>query len=101
MIRLPDVPLALAAKTQLRRWQSAIDRLPGYDARVAEAALRFKQRNTATNTTFKAVRASLDTMCSGGRRCAYCEDSAADEVEHVSPKGVWTTLGAHSYLMPR
>jgi uncharacterized protein (TIGR02646 family) len=25
-------------------------------------------------------------MCSGARRCAYCEDSAADEVEHIYPK---------------
>jgi uncharacterized protein (TIGR02646 family) len=28
-------------------------------------------------------------MCSGARRCAYCEDSAADEVEHVRPKDLY------------
>jgi uncharacterized protein (TIGR02646 family) len=25
-------------------------------------------------------------MCSGARRCCYCEDSVADEVEHIRPK---------------
>jgi uncharacterized protein (TIGR02646 family) len=28
-------------------------------------------------------------MCSGVRRCAYCEDSLADEVEHVRPKDLF------------
>lgn len=28
-------------------------------------------------------------MCSGARRCAYCEDSVADEVEHIYPKDLF------------
>jgi uncharacterized protein (TIGR02646 family) len=28
-------------------------------------------------------------MCSGARRCCYCEDSCADEVEHVRPKSLY------------
>ena len=28
-------------------------------------------------------------MCSGARRCVYCEDSVADEVEHVAPKDLY------------
>ena len=28
-------------------------------------------------------------MCQGANRCAYCEDSAADEVEHIRPKDLY------------
>lgn len=28
-------------------------------------------------------------MCAGARRCGYCEDSAADEVEHIWPKDLY------------
>jgi uncharacterized protein (TIGR02646 family) len=28
-------------------------------------------------------------MCSGAQRCCYCEDSAADEVEHIKPKDLY------------
>ncbi len=89
MIQLPDMPFPASVRRQLRRWQSEIDGLATYADRVTEADRRFKQRNTAKNATFKAVREALDHMCSGGRRCAYCEDSAADEVEHVKPKALY------------
>lgn len=35
---------------------------------------------------FADVRRVLDEMCSGPRRCGYCEDSCADEIEHIRPK---------------
>ena len=28
-------------------------------------------------------------MCAGAKRCMYCEDSAADEVEHHLPKNLY------------
>lgn len=28
-------------------------------------------------------------MCSGSRRCLYCEDSCADEVEHIKPQDLY------------
>ena len=28
-------------------------------------------------------------MCSGARRCGYCEDSVGDEVEHIKPKDLY------------
>jgi uncharacterized protein (TIGR02646 family) len=31
-------------------------------------------------------------MCSGARRCCYCEDSAADEVEHFRPKDLYPAV---------
>jgi uncharacterized protein (TIGR02646 family) len=41
------------------------------------------------NTIFEEVKRALTQMCSGARRCAYCEDSAADEVEHIRPKDLY------------
>jgi 5-methylcytosine-specific restriction endonuclease McrA len=89
VIRLPDLVLPVAARRQLRRWQAEIDDLAAYADRVSEAERRFELRNRAENPTFKGVRDGLDRTCSGGRRCAYCEDSAADEVEHVKPKALY------------
>jgi uncharacterized protein (TIGR02646 family) len=63
--------------------------LPTYAERVEHAGQQFKARNTASNPVFREVRAGLNAMCCGERRCAYCEDSCADEVEHVRPKALF------------
>jgi uncharacterized protein (TIGR02646 family) len=86
MIRLPDIALPAATAKQLSEWQRLIDELDDYASQVEEAAKSFKSRNTTTNLTFRVVRETLDEMCAGARRCAYCEDSMADEVEHIRPK---------------
>ena len=31
-------------------------------------------------------------MCSGAERCHYCEDSKADEVEHLLPKDAYIQI---------
>ncbi len=92
MIRLPDIPLSSAAQRQLERWQAEVDGLASYAERVDAAKQRFAQRNTARNKTFAEVRRQLRTMCSGAQRCGYCEDSAADEVEHIWPKDLYPEL---------
>lgn len=89
MIRLPDRALPKAAQKKLREHQAAIDALPDYAARVEQAKASFGAQNRKGNTTFDAVKKALTDMCSGARRCAYCEDSAADEVEHVRPKNLY------------
>ena len=89
MIRL--IPLSLKPRfaTSLRRWQTAIDALPAYQDRVAEAKKQFSAKNTTRNATFKHVKEVLTQMCQGARRCGYCEDSWADEVEHIRPKDLY------------
>lgn len=89
MIRLPRVSLAAAAKTSLKNWQLAVNAKPDYPARVAAAKADFSRRNTSNNKTFKLVKEALAGMCSGARRCVYCEDSLADEVEHIKPKDLY------------
>lgn len=83
---LPDLPLPAAAAAQLVTYQAEIDRLGTFAERVASGKQLFKARNRKGNATFDLVKKVLTEMCSGARRCAYCEDSAADEVEHVHPK---------------
>ncbi|QRN96754.1 hypothetical protein JRI60_48560 [Archangium violaceum] len=92
MIRLPDVPLSATALHQLERWQDGVDALASYPERVEAAKRHFSLRNKAKNKTFAEVHRALTVMCTGSRRCGYCEDSAADEVEHIWPKDLYPEL---------
>jgi len=89
MILLPDIALTAAANAGLRALQAEVDAAGSYADQVAEGKRLFDLRNVRGNTIFDEVKRVLDRMCSGARRCAYCEDSAADEVEHVRPKDLY------------
>lgn len=89
MIRLPDTNLKASAVTLLAKYQAEIDAIPDYAKRVAAASKEWGKRNTAKNAAFRDVRKTLETMCCGARRCGYCEDSAADEIDHVRPKSFY------------
>jgi hypothetical protein len=89
MILLPDIALTGAAAAGLRALQAEVDAAGSYANRVAEGKHLFDLRNTRGSAIFDEVKRVLDRMCSGARRCAYCEDSAADEVEHVWPKDLY------------
>jgi hypothetical protein len=86
MVRLPATALPEPAASQLTALQLVVDSQSHYAARIAKAKSEFRLRNVKTNPTFKTVRETLAAMCRGAQRCAYCEDSAADEVEHIKPK---------------
>lgn len=92
MIRLPEVSPSAAVLSNLARWQSEVDTLAKYADRVDAAHQLFEQRNTRRNKTFAEIRQKLTEMCSGAQRCGYCEDSAADEVEHIWPKSLYPEL---------
>ncbi len=89
MLRLPDIALSTPALHQLERWQSEVDAHSRYAHRVDAAKRAFEQHNTPRNRTFAEVRRTLAEMCSGEQRCGYCEDSAADELEHIWPKHLY------------
>ncbi|ACA21279.1 hypothetical protein M446_7061 (plasmid) [Methylobacterium sp. 4-46] len=92
MIRLPDRHLTQRVLEGLARLQSEVDKLTAYEDRVQHARALFKASNTRTNPTFREIRGALDEICSGNRRCCYCEDSYADEVEHILPKDLYPEL---------
>jgi hypothetical protein len=49
----------------------------------------FPKKNTRANKVFKEIKKCLTGMCNSTRRCVYCEDSFADEVEHIYPKDIY------------
>jgi len=89
MIRLRSVQLPPTAITNLQNWQQLVDKKTSYEDQVAAAKVDFAKRNKKSNKTFQMVKAALVKMCSGARRCVYCEDSFADEVEHIKPKDLY------------
>ena len=74
---------------ELAEYQSAVDAKPDFLARSAEGKAKFSAKNKKSNKVFNAVKKSLTEMCSGARRCVYCEDSVGDEVEHFFPKDLY------------
>ncbi len=92
MIRLPDRTLEEHLLVSLAAYQAVVDRAGGFERRVAHASSEFSARNTKANRTFEEIKVHLDRMCSGARRCMYCEDSYADEVEHFRPKYFYPEL---------
>ncbi|EDX78731.1 hypothetical protein MC7420_7384 [Coleofasciculus chthonoplastes PCC 7420] len=95
MIRLPHQNLPKKAQNQLNVWQNEINCLEDYAERVAQGKKAFARRNKLTNSTFRQVRQTLTHMCCGARRCGYCEDSVADEVEHIKPKALYPETVQH------
>ncbi len=87
MLRVPDRSLPEPAAGRLREYQQEIDTVAVYADRIAEA--KRKYRNRKSNATFQEIRRTLRAMCGGIRRCMYCEDSPADEIEHFRPKDLY------------
>src|SRR5690349_2197985 len=100
MLRVPDRLLSSAVSTKLAEYQREIDSLAGYAERVAASKTRFSSRNRDDNPVFREVRQTLAEMCRGVRRCMYCEDSLANQVEHFKPKDFYPELAFvwHNYL---
>lgn len=83
MLGLMPSSLFGAVKSYLENSQQVIDAEPQYADRVLKANASWDKKDAKK---FAAVRGLLAELCSGARRCHYCEDSVADEVEHIWPK---------------
>ena len=89
MLQISVLPLEQAEQDELDEYQKEIDDVVAYADRVALGKRRFSSRNRRGNRTFDDIKSKLDVMCRGPRRCMYCEDSVADEVEHFKPKDLY------------
>ena len=89
MLYLEDPGLDPATAGGLRRYQRKVDSAGPYADQVEAGKHLFSRCNRQGNRVFEAVRNRLATMCSGARRCGYCEDSVGDEVEHIEPKDLY------------
>lgn len=93
MIQLQsNIVPAEAILDKLKDYQNEIDSLTTFELRSEKAKSTFSNRNKIGNAVFDAVKVKLTEMCSGARRCVYCEDSVGDEVEHIHPKDLFPGL---------
>jgi hypothetical protein len=86
VIALGNSNLSAPVASRLHQLQTIVDGAGDYAARVSRAKSAWDGRPV---TPFQEVREKLAHMCSGNRRCAYCEDSFADEIEHMRPKDLY------------
>jgi uncharacterized protein (TIGR02646 family) len=102
MLRVPDRPVLATTVGVLKSLQHSITLLPDYSDRVnaAIAAWNSKTSSKAKSEAFQDIRKTLALMCVGPIRCAYCEDSLADEIEHIKPKSFFPefTFSWSNYL---
>lgn len=87
MINIPNRALSPTTASTLASYQAEVDAIADYAKRVQVGKEKFKSRSS--NPTFRDIRDTLAEMCTGSRRCMYCEDSCADEVEHIKPKDLY------------
>ncbi len=86
MLKLPDdISLSKRSLGYLKRWQKAIDDKSDYKNQIEKA----KKSWGKSNKTFDEIKEKLRLMSNSTERCSYCEDSYADEIEHVYPKNVF------------
>ncbi len=86
MIRIPERRLAPELEGVLGEHQAKVNAVIDYADRVATAQRAWENKS---RERFRPIRAALTEMCSGEDRCMYCEDSGADEIEHVRPKSLY------------
>ena len=86
MLRMNSASLGSATAKYLSDKQSDIDKVTTYAGQVSKGKQLWKSKN---RTHFRRVRDKLESLCVGKRRCNYCEDSVADEVEHIKPKDLY------------
>ena len=98
MIKLTEVALAASARERLEVLQEDIcfegDKERTYADRVELVNTKWKARDNRQEdrACFDEVKKALKKMCQGAQRCAYCEDSCADEIEHIKPKSLYPEL---------
>jgi len=90
MIRLPSVALTASPQKTLTDLQNLVDGVAEYEMRVAEGKRLFAQKSGSA--AFHPIRKALGQMCAGARRCCYCEDSAATDIEQIWPKDFYPEL---------
>jgi uncharacterized protein (TIGR02646 family) len=89
MYRLPDTNLSQGDIDALALQQAYVDAGASFADKVERAKAKFGSKPKAL---FTRIRKRLTEMSGDLQRCNYCEDSLADEVEHVRPKDFYPEL---------
>ena len=90
MRRLYPPSLSKKSSDVLKKQQRDVDGQPDYEASVARCKQLWEQKTSSMpkKAAFTEIRSKLSEM-SPGQRCHYCEDSLADEIEHMRPKDLY------------
>lgn len=83
MLTILKCTISPSDKMDLDSRQAEINAQATFEESVNLAKLRFDQK---PKPLFTRIRAALQSVSGDLVRCGYCEDSCADEVEHVWPK---------------
>ena len=86
MFRIPVAHLSAAEAAGLAQLQATIMRFADYAAQVEVGKKKWAVKPAPL---FGRIKTRLEAMCSGNIRCIYCEDSRADEIEHMQPKDLY------------
>jgi uncharacterized protein (TIGR02646 family) len=94
MLKIRNEAADESSAEKLAELQLAIDGIREYEGRVSKAKESWAKKagTSAGRSLFSGVRKHLADLCFGVVRCCYCEDSAADEIEHVRPKSFFPDL---------
>ena len=87
MLAITAKPLSDITKTQLNAHSATIEGIEDFPAQIAKAKGLWEAKTP--ESLFRELRTTLANMCNGVRRCMYCEDSEADEIEHRRPKSLY------------
>jgi 5-methylcytosine-specific restriction endonuclease McrA len=86
-------------KSALQALQAVVDVLPTYADRVGAVPRLCK--NARSSESFKNLEQTLEATSAGNSRCMFCEDSAANEIEHLRPKSLYpeATFDPANYVL--
>src|SRR3954453_10529783 len=91
MLQILKTPLPQGTAAVLDELQHTVDLELSYPESVSKAVALWKSKTgkAAHKAAFRSVREELGKISYGIGRCAYCEDSAGDEIEHLWPKSLF------------
>lgn len=88
MIHIEDAGISAETTTHLQGKQAVIDGVADYGERRQRAQRDWKGKDGKSDA-FKEIKYKLTNMCHGPGRCGYCEDSEANQIEHIQPKSLY------------
>lgn len=87
MIQLDSKALTVTENTILNDLQNKVNQEGSFVLRVSKAqSLWDSKGNTAGKKSFEAIRKHLFDLCVFDGICNYCEQSEANDIEHIHPK---------------
>ena len=88
MLKIASATINPAARGVLNTLQAKVNSKSTYSEQVTYAKKQWDSKTSSQvkRAAFKHIRETLSALCIGPVRCAYCEDSLAEQIEHIRPK---------------